>query len=56
MHETVAQLTGYSFNTSENQEMIRGMVKDFAEKNIRPHVMEWDEAQYFPLELFKKLG
>ncbi|MBN4071342.1 acyl-CoA dehydrogenase family protein [Crocinitomix catalasitica] len=36
--------------------MIRQMVRDFAEKEIRPHVMEWDEAQTFPVELFKKLG
>src|SRR5471030_77015 len=47
---------GYDFSTSENQEMVRQMAKDFAEKNVRPHVMEWDESQYFPVELFKKLG
>src|ERR1700744_100688 len=47
---------GYDFSTTENQEMVRQMAKDFAEKNVRPHVMEWDEAQYFPIELFKKLG
>lgn len=32
------------------------MVRDFAEKEIRPHVMEWDESQYFPREVFKKMG
>jgi alkylation response protein AidB-like acyl-CoA dehydrogenase len=47
---------GYDFSTSENQKMIGQMAKDFAEKHIRPHVMEWDEAQYFPIELFKQLG
>ncbi|MDB5020712.1 MAG: acyl-CoA dehydrogenase domain protein [Pedobacter sp.] len=47
---------GFNFSVSENQQMVRGMVKDFAEKNIRPHVMEWDEAQIFPVEVFKKLG
>ena len=36
--------------------MVEQMAKDFAEKHIRPHVMEWDEAQHFPAELFKKLG
>ena len=56
MHETLENSVGYSFAISENQAMIRNMVKDFAEKNIRPHVMEWDEAQYFPVEVFKKLG
>lgn len=48
--------TGYDFSVSENQKMVGQMAKDFAEKHIKPHVMEWDEAQYFPVELFKKLG
>jgi alkylation response protein AidB-like acyl-CoA dehydrogenase len=48
--------SGYDFSISENQKMIGQMAKDFAEKHIRPHVMEWDEAQYFPIELFKQLG
>ncbi len=47
---------GYNFSVSENQQMIAKMVKDFAEKNIRPKVMEWDEAQIFPVEIFKQLG
>ncbi len=41
---------------NENQAMIRQMVKDFTEKEIRPNVMAWDEEQIFPVELFKKLG
>src|SRR6195952_6096150 len=48
--------TGYDFSMGENQKMVAQMVKDFAEKNIRPYVMDWDEAQTFPIELFKKLG
>ena len=57
MHSTVeTELNGVNFNQSENQQMIINMVRDFAEKNIRPHVMEWDEAQTFPIETFKKLG
>lgn len=44
------------FSKSESQQLITQSVKDFAEKNIRPHVMEWDEAQIFPKELFKKMG
>lgn len=32
------------------------MVRDFAEKNIRPKMMEWDESQEFPVHIFKKLG
>ncbi len=41
---------------NENQQMIQQMVRDFAEKEIRPKMMEWDEAQIFPVDLFKKLG
>jgi len=48
--------TGISFNETENSTMIKKMVRDFAEKNIRKNVMEWDEAQHFPVELFKELG
>lgn len=48
--------TGISFNETENRTMIKKMVRDFAEKNIRKNVMEWDEAQHFPVELFKELG
>ena len=36
--------------------MIVETARDFAEKNIRPYVMEWDEKQIFPKELFHKLG
>jgi len=41
---------------SESSRMVGSMVHDFAEKNIRPHVLEWDEAQVFPVEVFKKMG
>ncbi len=47
---------GISFNETENRTMVKNMVRDFAEKNIRKNVMEWDEAQHFPVELFKELG
>ena len=45
-----------NFEITENQQMIEGMVRDMAEKHIRPHVMKWDEAQEFPVDLFKTLG
>ena len=44
------------FKSTENQEMIAQTVRDFAEKNIRPYLMDWDESQTFPIEVFKKLG
>lgn len=40
----------------ENREMMRQMVREFGEKHIRPHVMEWDEAQVFPVDTFKAMG
>ncbi len=45
-----------NFDLNENQKMIAQMVRDFAEKEIRPNFMEWDETQEFPLHVFKKLG
>ncbi|MFD2288655.1 acyl-CoA dehydrogenase [Pedobacter petrophilus] len=46
----------FNFSETETQQSVKAMVRDFAEKNIRPHIMEWDEAQHFPVELFKQLG
>ncbi len=45
-----------NFEYNETQAMIADSIRDFAEQNIRPHIMEWDESQHFPVELFKKLG
>jgi alkylation response protein AidB-like acyl-CoA dehydrogenase len=40
----------------ETLELIRQTAQDFAETRIKPHVMEWDEAQHFPVDLFKEMG
>ncbi len=45
-----------NFEHNENQQMIAQMVSDFGEKELRPNVMKWDEAQEFPVDVFKKLG
>ncbi|GAB1448520.1 acyl-CoA dehydrogenase AcdA [Bacteroidota bacterium] len=45
-----------NFDQTENQKMVAQMVRDFAEKHIRPYVMEWDEAQHFPREMFREMG
>ena len=37
-------------------EIIRESAKSFSEAYIRPYIMEWDEKQFFPVDLFKKLG
>lgn len=44
------------FTLSENQHMIADMIRKFGDEHIRPQMMEWDEAQIFPVECFKKLG
>lgn len=45
-----------NFSISETENMVGQMAKDFAEKNIRPYVMEWDESQKFPVETMKAMG
>ena len=42
--------------SQENLALIRQSARDFAESHIRPHVMEWDEAQHFPIDLFHEMG
>jgi alkylation response protein AidB-like acyl-CoA dehydrogenase len=44
------------FSFSEELLEIKRIVREFAENEIRPHVMEWDEKQIFPLDTLKKLG
>ena len=41
---------------TDDQQLLRRTVREFAEAEIRPHVMEWDEAQAFPIELVGKLA
>ena len=45
-----------NFDKNENQEMISQMVRDFAEKEIRPFMKKWDDEEYFPVDTMKKLG
>lgn len=44
------------FTISELTSQVASTAREFAEKNIRPHIMEWDEAQHFPVEVFKEMG
>ena len=44
------------FELTEEQKQIKMSVREFAEAEIAPHVMEWDEAQHFPIELQPKLA
>lgn len=41
------------FNTTENQTMIAQAVRDLCERELRPNVMQWDEDQHMPIDLFK---
>jgi len=47
---------GMSFQLSENQVAIADMIRKFGKDHIYPKMMEWDESQEFPIEVFKKLG
>lgn len=44
------------FQETELTQQVAATAKDFAEQYIRPHVMEWDEAQIFPEALFREMG
>src|SRR5919112_6559051 len=44
------------FRLSDEQHLLRGTVREFAEAEIAPHVREWDESQHFPVELLPKLA
>ena len=45
-----------NFETAELTLQVAHTARDFALQNIKPHVMEWDESQEFPVHIFKKLG
>ena len=44
------------FDFTEEQKQLRRQVREFAEAEIAPHVLDWDEARSFPLEVIKKCG
>ncbi|WP_073181515.1 acyl-CoA dehydrogenase family protein [Flagellimonas flava] len=45
-----------NFDYSETQKMVAESAREFAQQYIQPHVLEWDENQTFPIEVFKKAG
>jgi alkylation response protein AidB-like acyl-CoA dehydrogenase len=45
-----------NFSLTEDQQLLRKSVREFADSELRPHVMEWDEAQHFPREILPKLA
>ena len=44
------------FDLSEEQQLLRKTVRDFAEEQLAPHSREWDEKQEFPRQVFAELG
>jgi len=42
--------------TSETQKMVFEAARDFSSQHIQPNIMDWDEAQYFPKDIFEKAG
>ncbi|MDG1822720.1 MAG: acyl-CoA dehydrogenase family protein [Flavobacteriaceae bacterium] len=53
--ETKVQ-TGPVFDLGETHEMVRNAARDFAIQQIAPHVMDWDERQFFPKDLLHSAG
>jgi alkylation response protein AidB-like acyl-CoA dehydrogenase len=45
-----------NFDASEITLQVAQTARDFAQQHIKPHVMEWDETQEFPVHIFKQLG
>src|SRR6476660_8992502 len=45
-----------NFQASEITLQIANAARDFSQQHIRPHVMQWDESQEFPVHVFKELG
>ncbi len=44
------------FGYTDEHKQLRRTIREFAEAEMKPHVMEWDEAQTFPVDVFRKLG
>jgi alkylation response protein AidB-like acyl-CoA dehydrogenase len=45
-----------NFQPSELTQQVAQIARDFAQQHIKPHVMEWDESQEFPVHVFKEMG
>lgn len=45
-----------NFQSAELTQQVAHTARDFAQQHIKPHVMEWDESQEFPVHIFKELG
>jgi alkylation response protein AidB-like acyl-CoA dehydrogenase len=50
------KMPAVTFEETENQKLIAQMIRDFGTRQIKPHIMDWDETQKFPIELFHEMG
>jgi alkylation response protein AidB-like acyl-CoA dehydrogenase len=55
-HGALGPSSAMNLGVTDEQELLRRSIRQFAETEIRPHVMDWDEAQHFPIELIPKLA
>ena len=46
----------YEFRSFRITQQVAQTARDFAQQHIKPHVMEWDETQEFPVQIFKEMG
>ncbi len=56
METTDTVMNGMDFGQTETQKMIAETIRDFCAQHVTPNIMLWDEAQTFPVEVFKSLG
>jgi len=56
MNEIIENLPEVNFEETESQIMIAEMVREFGSRQIKPKMMEWDESQEFPIQLFHAMG
>lgn len=56
MSEMIENLPEVNFEETESQKMIAEMVREYGQRKIKPRMMEWDESQEFPLDVFRQLG
>lgn len=54
--QLIQVILSMNFQTSELTDQVAQSTRDFAQQHIKPYVMEWDESQHFPVQLFKEMG
>jgi alkylation response protein AidB-like acyl-CoA dehydrogenase len=56
MSQEIQPETGIDFSPTESMKMVKDLAHGFAEREIKPNVMKYDESQEFPMEIMRKLG